>query len=409
MLPNVPDTKRLLIYAPVPLYKTAEGDFLEGQACNGLRLWAENFAALTVMHPVRYGPPPAAWCPIETVGSALERIRIVPLPTAYRPDQFLRSYRSTRSIIQAEIETADYMSFAIGGLFGDWGAVACHEAWRMGRPYAIWTDRVESEVVRRTVDSGPWRRRLMARLTHRPMAWLERHLIRRATLGLFHGKETYDTYAPYCREPHIVHDIHIAKSDHIPPEAFAAKAADAAEGPLRVVYVGRADAMKGGLDWVAALARLAEAGVDYRATWFGEGTELTRMQEAAQAAGIGDRVTFPGFLTDRAAVLERYREAHVFLFCHKTPESPRCLIEALTSGTPILGYDGAFARDLISEHGGGRLVSMDDVGALAVELERLARDRAGLADLIVAARRDGAKFDDESVFRHRSEIIRQYL
>ena len=39
------------------------------------------------------------------------------------------------------------------------------------------------------------------------MAMLERAVIRRATLGLFHGRETYDAYAPHCRAPHVVHDI----------------------------------------------------------------------------------------------------------------------------------------------------------------------------------------------------------
>ena len=42
----------LLIYAPVPLYRAADGGWLvEAQACNGLRLWAENFARVIVMMP----------------------------------------------------------------------------------------------------------------------------------------------------------------------------------------------------------------------------------------------------------------------------------------------------------------------------------------------------------------------
>jgi len=403
------DDRRLLFNVTVPIYRTAEGLWLEDQACNGLRLWAEHFAALTVMIPVRDGPPPPAWRPIETVGPSLERIRIVPLPWAWRPDQFLRAYRRTRNTIRAEIAAADMVSFAIGGLFGDWGAVACHEAYRMGRPYGIWTDRVESEVVRRTAASQPWRRRLMARLTHRPMAWLERHLIRRAALGMFHGKETYDTYAPHCRRPELVHDIHIAKSDHIPAGMLAEKRAGAAEGPLRIGYVGRASAMKGGLDWVAVLRRLAEAGVAFRAFWLGDGSDLPQMRDRIAEAGLDDHVEFPGFVNDRAEILARLRAAQVFLFCHKTPESPRCLIEALISATPIVGYEGAFARDLIAAHGGGRLVPLGDVGALAAETARLAGDRAGLAALMDAAGRDGMPFNDESVFRHRCELLRRHL
>ena len=42
----------LLIYAPVPLYQEDGKFHVEAQACNGLRLWAENFARLIVMMPV---------------------------------------------------------------------------------------------------------------------------------------------------------------------------------------------------------------------------------------------------------------------------------------------------------------------------------------------------------------------
>ena len=163
----------------------------------------------------------------------MERIEVVPLPQAYRPDRFIARLPAARRQLRALIERADYLSFAIGGLFGDWGAVACVEAHRLGRPYAVWTDRVESEVVRRSAASGPLRSRLRARLTHRPMAWLERAVIGRATLGLFHGRETFDAYAPFCRAPEMVHDIHIKADDHIPPADLAAKVAAAAAGPLR--------------------------------------------------------------------------------------------------------------------------------------------------------------------------------
>ena len=279
----------------------------------------------------------------------------------------------------------------------------------MGRSYAVWTDRVESEVMRRTAGSGPWRRRLRARLTYRPMAWLERYLIRRAALGLFHGKETFDTYAPFCRQPVVVHDIHISKSEHIPDAELQEKIAAVETGPLKIGYVGRADVMKGPMDWVSALEVLAAAGVDFDAFWMGDGPFTEKMQVRIDKAGLADRVKLLGFVRDRAEVLRRFRAAQVFLFCHKTPESPRCLIEALISGTPIVGYDGSFAADLISGHQGGRLVPLDDVAGLTAVLTTLAADRGALAEMIGAAAKDGVPFDDESVFRHRSEVIRQYL
>jgi len=403
--------KRLLIYAPVALHRKDGKLYLEDQARNGLRLWAENFDFLTVMMPVTDAPMPESWGPLELVGPALERITIVPLPMAYRPDKFLRHLPSVRRQIRELIGQADYVSFAIGGLFGDWGSVACHEAWKMGRPYGIWTDRVESQVTRRLIGEGNWRRRLQARLYHRPMAWLERRLIRRAHVGFFHGAETFDAYAPYSRNPQLVHDIHLSKSDHISPAALEAKVQSAAAGsrPLKILYVGRAEAMKGPLDWLEVLGALSAAGVDFQAKWIGNGSELAVMRGRISETGLQDRVAAPGFASDRAGILAAFRDADIFLFCHKTAESPRCLIEALASGTPIVGYEGAFARDLIRANGGGALSPLNDTAALARLVVKIAGDPALRARLIQNAAADGAPFDDVSVFRHRSDLIWEHL
>jgi colanic acid/amylovoran biosynthesis glycosyltransferase len=401
--------ENILIYAPVPLYETDNGFSLEDQACNGLRLWAESFDTVSVMMPVMTGTVPSGWVPISTVGKNLERINIVPLPTAYRPDQFFRHFSSTKRLIRNEIEKANYLSFSIGGFFGDWGAVSCYQAHRMGRTYAVWTDRVESEVTRKTAHVGSWRKRLRAHLTYRPMFMLEKYLIQRSTLGLFHGKETYDTYEPHCRQPHIVHDIHIHRSEHISTQALELKKTSADSGALKIVYVGRVDAMKGPLEWFEVIGNLAAAGVNFEASWFGEGPDLDAMRKKVAAAGLQDRLKFPGFTNDRHQVLELLRAAHIFLFCHKTPESPRCLIEALVSGTPIVGYDCAFAADLISHAGGGILSKLGDTQKLTKNIINLDLDRKKLAKLFHEAANAGSVYDDESVFKHRSDLIHQYL
>lgn len=401
---------RLLIYAPVPLYRMGQDLWLEDQASNGMRLWAEHFSHVTAMMPLETGAPPPTYQPVAKIGQALERIGFVPLPVAWRPGRFLRTLPSTRATIRDEIAKADYLSFAIGGLFGDWGAVACHEAHRMGRPYAVWADRVESAVTRRAAhDAATPKAWLRAVLTHRPMAALERWVIRRAALGLFHGRETFTAYAPFCANSHIVHDVHVCRADHIAPDALADKLARAGKGPLNILYVGRADAMKGPMDWIKALEKLAARRVDFRARWIGEGAQIDALRQRIVAAGLSDRVSAPGFLVDRQAIYTALRQADVLLFCHKTPESPRVLIESLVSGTPIIGYRGDFAEELTEAHGGGVLVPLDDVDALSDALAKVAGDPARLAALMQAAAADGAVFTDESVFAHRSQIIRAHL
>lgn len=404
--------KTLLLAIQVCLFRHDNMLYCESQACNGLRLWAENFDRVLVMSPTVEGPPPKGWQPVEMAIPDLGRIEFHPLPMAYRPDRFLRCIRPVRRQIAALILRANYLCFAIGGLFGDWGTVACLEATRLGRPYSIWTDRVESQVTRLAAHDRdrPFWNRLRAWLTAPVMAHFERRVIGQAQLGLFHGKETYEAFSRVCRgQPELVHDIHISRQDRIMPDALAAKRADAAQGPLRLCYTGRADYMKGPFDWLEVLQHLDRASVDFRAVWLGDGALRTEMLRRIEIAGLNDRVEMPGFTSDRQLVLETLRQAHLFLFCHKTPESPRCLIEALLSGTPIVGYDSAYPRDLITGHGGGQLTRRNDIEATAQTLIGLSRDRVELADLMGRAFLDGAPFNDEAVFRHRSNLIKTYL
>ena len=400
----------LLLYAPVPIYPGKGGYLLEDQACNGLRLWAENFERVIVMHPLEHGEAPPSWIPVQSSGIDLSRVEMVALPTAYRPDQFLIHYWSVRKQIAQLIDRAHYLSFSIGGLFGDWGSVAAIEAHRKGRRFAVWTDRVESEVVRHQAQTAQSAKaRLRASLYHRPMAMLERAIIRRATVGLFHGAETHAAYAPYTKTAEIVHDIHLREQDRIPADELNRKLHRVLDGPLNICYLGRADAMKGTDDWIEVMAGLKSAGIDFHATWLGEGERLQAMKAEVDRLGLGEQITLPGFVRDRTAILKALREAHLFVFCHKTPESPRNLIEALVSGTPIIGYNSPFPQDLISANGGGLLSPKDDVKALVASLVGLAGDRKRLSNLIGQAALDGSAFNDVEVFRHRSEVIRTYL
>ncbi|MCC1480473.1 glycosyltransferase [Roseibaca sp. Y0-43] len=398
----------LLMHLPASLYRRGDVLLLDDQACNGLRLWAEHFGRLIVLVAVEDGAAPGSWVPLEHIGPSASRIEFVHLPSAWRPDRFLRALGPTRKRIRHALAQADFIGTTLGGAsFGDWGAVIAREAVKLGLPFYIWTDRVEPDVARRLVKTAPLRRKLRLAVEYPIMQRMEQGLIAKAALGLFHGRETYDAYAPHSPNPQHVHDIHIRKLDHITADALAQK--QARQGTLRIVYAGRADPMKGTGDWLSVLEQLTQAGVDFHAEWLGDGPDLTAMRARVEAGPLKGRVALPGFVADRGRLLEALRDADVLMFCHLTPESPRVLIEALASGCPLLGYDSAYPADLIAGHGGGVLTPLGQPQHLATALAALARDRARLAALIGRAAQDGAQFDDETVFAHRAGLIRQHL
>ena len=240
------------------------------------------------------------------------------------------------------------------------------------------------------------------------MKRVEQYVISKAALGLFHGRDCFDAYKDWSRHAELVHDIHLKPGDQIDDSQLHQKVeAIRAREPLKIVYAGRAADMKGALEWVEVLGRAARAGVAFQAAWLGDGPLLGDMRRAIVAHGIEKLVSLPGNVSDRVRVMNEFRAASVFLFCHKTPESPRCLIEALVAGTALVGYDMSYPRDLVGTDYSS-LVPLDAV-SLAARLVELDRDRETLAAQVVECARLGEAFSDEVVFRHRSELIKRFL
>lgn len=395
----------LLLVLPLPIYRVDGRLHLDTQACNGLRLWLDNFDHVLLCNPLldRNTPPPGTSPVAETVGSAM--LEIHPLPAAWTPHHFIAVFPRVRRRLIALIDRATDLQFAIGGLWGDWGAVAALIAARRGRRAAVWTDRVESEVMRLQAERLSGLRRLY-RLANAALARrFEAFVIRRSAMGLFHGMDTYREYAPLNANAHLVHDIHLGPEARIGAAALKAKIARPAGRPLRIVYAGRAHADKGVRDWIDTLHILAESGIAFSATWHGDGPEFEEARRRVAQLQLAKSVAFPGATQDRQALMAALREADIFLFCHKTPESPRCLIEALLAGTPIIGYDSAYPRDLIAHHGGGVLTA-GTPAALADAVKQIAGNPDRLGQLIQSAALDGHPMVDDDVFRHRSDLIK---
>ena len=133
------------------------------------------------------------------------------------------------------------------------------------------------------------------------------------------------------------------------------------------------------------------------------------MRDKVTSMGMTGIIELAGFVSDRELVLETLRQHDILLFCHKTPESPRCLIEALACGCAIVGYRSHYAEDLVSAYGGGAFSRINDVDGLTALVSKLHSDRPGLKTLITQAGRSGRQFSDVAVFRHRSDLIKSFL
>jgi glycosyltransferase involved in cell wall biosynthesis len=132
------------------------------------------------------------------------------------------------------------------------------------------------------------------------------------------------------------------------------------------------------------------------------------LQRETEARGLS-RVSFPGAEKDHKRILQHLKQADLFVFCHLTPESPRCLIEALMSGLPIVGFESAYALDLLEGKPGGRFVPMGADAELADHVLAILGNEQELARMTQAARLAGSEFSDVAAFRRRSDFIKAHL
>ena len=338
----------LLLDLPLPFKKSCDGYLVELQALNGLKRWSEHFDKVTVVAPVLNDS-------VNTQASSIlwadpkdllktHNVVLHPLPVGYHPLEFIKYKSEVYKTLLNLIDDHQYLCFSSLGGIGSWGNIGVDIAIKKNRKYALWFDWVLEQMpteknnsvlryLKKTIDSKYAKHKIY-------------HAINKCDLGLFHGKTVYDAYSPYCKNPQLVHDIHLSESDAITEINLIEKLKSVeARSNIKIGYVGRVHPMKAPDDWIAIVSNLINnIGADkVQAIWLGDGPLLNDSIQQIRKQELSHSIEFKGFIGDRGEILRFLQDIDIFLFCHVTPESPRCLIEALISGTAIVGYESAYA------------------------------------------------------------------
>ncbi len=401
----------ILLFVHPPFYRADGKIFFDAQAQNGLRLWAENFEVVRLMAPLddmTLDQVPSDAKPLQPFLEAHPSVEPIMLPRRGIKAFITQERAPGRKIIAEKIKASQYLVFGFSGYIGDWGTEAARIATQMGRPYAVFKDGVAHRVAR--ITQSKEQRSALRRLRHRFDNWLmktrDQRTVRGSALALLHGQDTLEYYGALASNPRLVHNIHISKADRISEEALAARLAARDESLLHIAYAGRVEEIKGPDHWTAAVERAQAQGVQARATWYGTGTLFEEQSAKLAASPLSETVSFAGFMAHKD-MLPKLHHADLFMFTHMTEESPRCLIEALSAGLPLVGYDSAYARDLVGDSQAGLFVPRGDIDALAGALKTLADDPDRLRAMAQDARKVAEPLNDEDVFRARGNIIKE--
>ncbi|MCC6766912.1 MAG: glycosyltransferase [Deltaproteobacteria bacterium] len=162
-------------------------------------------------------------------------------------------------------------------------------------------------------------------------------------------------------------------SQGIEAERFAApRAPRRVDGAVRIVCTRKLHRPYQPAIIVAALARLAAAGLAFEMTFAAGGRDLAALRAEVAARGFADRVRFlDGYRPEALPGL--LAESDVYVSASLWDGTSPALLEAMAAGVYPVVTDCPANREWLDGSGDGLLFPPDDVSALAAALERAVR------------------------------------
>ncbi|WP_420176365.1 glycosyltransferase family 4 protein [Luteococcus sp. OSA5] len=159
----------------------------------------------------------------------------------------------------------------------------------------------------------------------------------------------------------------------VEPERFPVPASREHDGPLRILDVGRLVPEKGGPILVDAVAQLKERGVDVQVRFVGAGALMERLQAEIDRRGLADRIELLGNRSQEE-ILEQYHWADVFVLPSFQEGLPVVIMEALSTGLPVVATRINGIGELVVDGVTGRLLTPGRSDLVAEAIEQLAGD-----------------------------------
>ncbi len=164
------------------------------------------------------------------------------------------------------------------------------------------------------------------------------------------------------------------------------------DGAWRFVQACRLIEKKGLKTSLQSFAKFSKRYPQSTFTIAGEGPLRTELEERARELKIGDKVSFPGFVSQRD-LRELYYGSHIFLHPSERGSDgnqegvPNSMLEAMASGLPVFATEHGGIPEAIEHGKSGILVKEGDDEALA----RALLDAAANPEVLSAIAREGAE------------------
>jgi glycosyltransferase involved in cell wall biosynthesis len=235
----------------------------------------------------------------------------------------------------------------------------------------------------------------------------ERPALVHATAVHCNGYPMYDQVMTVRRDGLLYLDSRQTADMVISSEELARRLDRMRDRPLRLIYSGRFEPMKGALDAVRVGLACRAIRLDIEFDLFGQGSQKAEMIHLIQQANAADRIRVHDPVPF-SELFERSKSYDIFVCCHVQADPSCTYLEAFGAGLPIVGYENAMWQRLNLESNGGISVPLGAVDEAAAAVKELSADPHRLAQVARNARAFALEHDFENEFAKRIDNLKVF-
>jgi glycosyltransferase involved in cell wall biosynthesis len=220
-------------------------------------------------------------------------------------------------------------------------------------------------------------RRLRKNLWEQTQEWKQRNAIALADGLQCNGTPTYDAYRKINGDPLLFFDTRVTEDMLATKEDIEKRTRELEDNmPLRLVFSGRLNRMKGADHLLDVATELRRMGIPFQLSISGAGELEKSMHQRIAADGLGDCVKMmgvPNFKTEFFPFVKA--KTDLFICCHRQGDPSCTYTETMSCGVPIVGYANEAFMGIVEHSQAGWLVEMDQPKLLARKVAELSRNR----------------------------------
>lgn len=172
--------------------------------------------------------------------------------------------------------------------------------------------------------------------------------------------------------------------------------------PVHLVFAGRFVPQKNVIKLIEALSLIKD--LPWTSELLGDGPLRPQVEAAIAAAGLGDRIQLPGWVTPDQ-VEQAFRRSDILFMPSLSEGLPVVGVQALSLGLALVVSEIGGWRDLIVDGENGVMLPHDDIVGFADALRGYISRPASLLSARQASRRHAANFDLDAIVSAYEELL----